>query len=534
MYFVVIVAFALLLADGLPPARWTLFHIDVTDPADVRFAAFLTAGIAACLLLLVGIVAAVGNRLAVRRHDGTHDGLDRVQEIYNTWSVVVLGAILLSLMFLLIATPWIPIVRTGWGLGRIPLAAELAILTPFFTSVFLAWACLYPADRLIRTAAMEQRVQDGARARPVWGLTEYLFYKFRHQVLLIAVPMTFVLLAKHYIDLYRAALNAATRIPWAADALIGLSSGLVLLCAPVVVAWTWATSPLAKGGLRDRLDAQCRRIGLRYRDILVWDSQGLIVNAAVMGFIAPLRYVMLSDGLLETMRPQQIEAVFGHEAGHVRHYHLQYFVVFAVLSMLIVGGVLEIVIRTLAIDPAILQLLAMALTLLVWGAGFGWVSRRFERQADIFGVRAITPDIEPCNVPCAVHGVTGAHAAADVAPGRVADAANEAVVATDYARLAPTPAALCLSAANVFGSTLQRIAELNGIPLQAPSWRHGSIASRCQLILKLASDPNAAARFDRRLWTIKAAMVTLTLIGVGIATWLYWPTEFIRELFPKP
>jgi len=57
-----------------------------------------------------------------------------------------------------------------------------------------------------------------------------------------------------------------------------------------------------------------------------------------MGLFAPLRYVMLSDGLLESMEDEKIEAVFGHEVGHVKLRHMEFFLVFAIASMFAVGG----------------------------------------------------------------------------------------------------------------------------------------------------------------------------------------------------
>jgi len=43
------------------------------------------------------------------------------------------------------------------------------------------------------------------------------------------------------------------------------------------------------------------------------------------------------------MNERQVEAVFGHEAGHVKHYHIHFYLLFAALSMLVVGGVLLLI-----------------------------------------------------------------------------------------------------------------------------------------------------------------------------------------------
>jgi len=513
MYFVVIIVFALLLADGLPPREFNLFPLGRVAPGASAQAINITLAIAAGQVLLLSLYALAANAWIIRANDGTHEGLDRTHERHSRAGLGLLILLTVTTLFLFLCTPWLPLIRHGWRLGRWPLAAELVILAPFFASLTAAWLAIYPADRVIRRAAIDQRILDGAVPRPIWPRGVYLAYKFRHQIAIIAVPMLVVLFAKHYIDLIRYDLNRATRLPYAADLLVGAVVSIVLFVAPLFIRYIWATRRLEDGDLRRRLERQCRRVGLRYREILVWDSHGLVVNAAVMGFVAPIRFVMLSDGLIETMSPRQIEAVFGHEAGHVRHHHLQFFVVFSVLSMLVVGGILELLNRYTAIGEGMLQLIALVATLLVWGAGFGWVSRCFERQADIFGVRAITADIDQCSPECAIHAGSTSAQAPLFSPG------------------------LCLAAAHVFGGTLQRIAELNGIPREAPSWRHGSISSRCRLVHELADHPQQLTRFDRKVTQLKTTLITLTAIGLAIAVWLYWPSHLFRKtqaMFPRP
>src|SRR4029079_2938405 len=114
----------------------------------------------------------------------------------------------------------------------------------------------------------------------------------------------------------------------------------------------------------------------------------MVVSAAVMGLFAPVRYILLSDGLLEIMDDQKIEAVFGHEAGHVKHRHIEFYLLFAIFSMLLVGGFFEFVQRGIRHWPGLipqtpqlqdyLQVAAVGAIIAVWGLGFGAISRRFE------------------------------------------------------------------------------------------------------------------------------------------------------------
>ena len=56
---------------------------------------------------------------------------------------------------------------------------------------------------------------------------------------------------------------------------------------PVLLRHVWRTRPLEPGRLRTRLEAAAARHGFRARDILVWQTGSMVVNAAVAGFAAP-------------------------------------------------------------------------------------------------------------------------------------------------------------------------------------------------------------------------------------------------------
>jgi STE24 endopeptidase len=158
-----------------------------------------------------------------------------------------------------------------------------------------------------------------------------------------------------------------------------------------------------------------------------------------------------------------------------------------------------------------LQVLAMLLIIAIWGIAFGPVSRRFEWQADLFGARSVTPPIEQCDHPCLIHGTLA------IEPGAAADAQGKSV-------------AVCATAAHTFGDALHRIAVLNGIPVEARSWRHSSIGNRIRLLKQYAVDPSAILRLNRAVVTIKVVLVVGTAIGLAIGAWLYWPQALIDML----
>ncbi len=510
MYFLVIMAFAFVLSDELPPEKLNLFKT-----ATGQFASgtplFGSLAVVAAQLGLVALGAVVSRRLTVARLTGPGSDYDRAMNTFSVWQRVLLVVIALGMAATMIFTPWARVVRQGWGLGGLPLIDDFIIIAPFITSLLIIWIIQFPAESRIRSAFAVFDQEDEADpppssqvaasaalaaakrrvANPTGSLFNHIADKLRHQFLIIAVPMTFIVLAKHFMDIYRQDITNALRIPWAADSLLGCVSVCVLAFAPVMLRHIWATEPLPDGPLRDKLVRICDRIGLRYREILLWHTHGMAVNAAVMGFVGPMRYILVSDALLETMADEEIEAVFGHEAGHVRHHHLQFFLVFVILTMYISGGVLEFLIRNrLVTDPGNMQIIALGVLLISWLFGFGWISRQFERQADLFGVRCVTPDIRTCVDRCPIHGP-------EASPG------------------------IRTAAAGLFGRTLSRIADLNGIPRDAPSWRHGTIQSRCELLEKMASDGGKVGRFELRSRAVKIGLLAATLLGTVIAEWLY-------------
>ena len=123
--------------------------------------------------------------------------------------------------------------------------------------------------------------------------------------------------------------------PWVGTGILMAWVGVVFFFTPAIIVRAWRTQRLGEGELRTRLERLRDRLGMRCRDIRVWQTGGVLVNAGVMGVHNRIRYVLISDGLLEQMDDAQIVAVFGHEAGHAVHHHIVYLLVFAAAMMML-------------------------------------------------------------------------------------------------------------------------------------------------------------------------------------------------------
>ncbi len=159
-------------------------------------------------------------------------------------------------------------------------------------------------------------------------------------------------------------------------------------------------TPLRDEGLRIRIAGLLERCGLVLDRVFVMDgsrrsSHG---NAYVSGVGSGKRIVLL-DTLLDTLDPEEIEAVLAHEVGHVKHRHLLRYL--AATSLVSLGALL--LLAELTGRPGFTQGLgvsqpsshaALALFLLAWPV-FGVflkplasaALRRFEFEADAFAAR---------------------------------------------------------------------------------------------------------------------------------------------------
>ncbi len=478
MYLVVIAILGLVLTLSRPIYRL------VSEPALVWSAA-------AGATLLPALVAALVGRRVLRQLDRHPEQPSLGQAAFSRGLVVLQGLLLLCHGGLLVGTDWMPLCERFPVIGTWPLVAGVLTILPFLVSVVLIWLALYGADRAVRQIALEVYLFRGKPVRPVWSLLHYLLYNLRHQVLFVLIPMLLILGAHDVVMRFDRPLERLTGMPYAADLLVGLAALGVALITPAILRYVWVTQRLPAGPLRDRLMYLAAKLRLRCREILVWRTGGMIVNAAVMGVVAPLRYVLITDGMLEQMNDAKIEAVFGHEAGHVKRHHILFFLLFAFVSGCAVTIFSVQTFKLARRDYALFQWVATGFGLLLaikWGLVFGWVSRRFERQADVYGVRTLALAGMPCAQPCALHTVPGN-------PGT------------------PLTGALCSTAAHVFADALHEVALLNGIRPEARSWRHSSIASRSRFVQELALYPPRAQRFERGVGIIKAGIFVLALIA---------------------
>ncbi|MBX2851289.1 MAG: M48 family metalloprotease [Phycisphaeraceae bacterium] len=382
------------------------------------------------------------------------------------------------------------------------LVDELLIMLPTLLTVVWAWAAYQPIDRRLREALIMRDADAGKPVYPLLPRGAYIAMQLRHQFGLLLLPLLAVFAWSETLTLLGPNFGGPLSDN-AAMALSPLGVLVIFIGAPLIIRHVWHTRPLPAGEVRDRMVVLCEQHNVRVRELLLWQTSGRMINAAVTGLVSKVRYILLSDGLLDQLGPREIEAVMAHELAHVKHKHLIWMalVVVALLGSLEGGGYAaldawagpmqtqvsglsgeadstSLTLNDPNVRMAIVSIPAFMAALLT----FGWVSRRIERQADVFAVQHLAMNAED-------------------APAEPPDtrAFDEASVQTMI-------------------HALQRVSELNHAPTTRKSWRHGSIAWRQDHLRSLIGQPLDTPAIDRVLLRIKVA----TLIGLLITASFYF------------
>jgi len=475
---------ALYLHDALPPGELPLLSLPL---------AFVVASVVMPKLLLWSIYAwacrttlghlgkPIGPRWLRRLDRLTHS--TRFAALFFMLGDLALGALLLSRQ----------------TVGNLVLIDEALVLLPTLALLVAMWWSYYPIDRRLREAGLIGQVDRGGPIYAVWTRGQYLLTQWRLQMAMILVPLAAIYAWHEAVLWWPGWSSIAPGIAqWAQPVATTIGALAVFVFAPLMLRLIWHTTPLPDGEIRATLAAMCRTHRVGVRQLLVWHTHGGIINAAVMGLIKPLRYVLLTDALLDTLHRPQVEAVMAHELGHVKHRHMPWLAAMAITSLaaaeLIATGMLMAAYALFVASPgdaswldaqwrgSTIAWLAALLVIagLIWFVLFGWVSRRVERQADAFAVQHLANHSQPDT--------------ATPRDDRITERDAEAMIVA-----------------------LSQVAMLNHVPITKQSWRHGSIRWRQDHLRSLVGRPIHDLPIDR---TMKRIKISTLLLLAGIIAML--------------
>jgi STE24 endopeptidase len=391
--------------------------------------------------------------------------------------------------------------------GKTPLApfAELAVPLPYFVILFGAWTIYYDAER-----ALHRTTVVGPVPRDFFSRSGYFLHHLRQFALLVMLPVV-LFVTQQSVSRF---MPETARSDWYRLTTVAMIPMLILFM-PLAIKPILGLRSMPAGPARDRLKSVAKRLHFRCSDFLLWPTHGAAANAMIVGLLPRVRYVIFTDRILEELPGDELDAVFGHEVGHAKHGHIWLYAAFLALSMTVLASALVLIGKRLddarvpipewiegwfALPPVAL---AAAYVFLV----FGFLSRRCERQADVYGCRAVS-----CGDPnCAGHD------ASTVYPERARG--------------------LCPTGIRTFVRALERVDFVNGssggeeerhpkslgtmlrgLFKWMRSWQHSTMARRVTFLLSLIGNPRKEQRFQWRVtalrWGLLAGLAA-ALVALG-------------------
>lgn len=253
----------------------------------------------------------------------------------------------------------------------------------------------------------------------------------------------------------------------------------IALVGPALVKKFWRCTPLEDNFYREQIEARCRKAGMRFNDILYWPIfGGSMITAGIMGLVGKFRYILVTKSLLRYLSPEELDAVVAHEIGHVKRYHLLFYLMFFTGFMLLSLATQNVFLYAIIYTKPIYRLLAgfgvtaatitsamdallfILIFLVYFRYIFGFFMRNFERQADAY-------------------------------------------VYTQFTSAWPLI------------STLRKIGFASGQPMDKPNWHHFSLGERIRFLEKCETDRSQIRRHDRKIKTgIAVYIAGLILIGI--------------------
>jgi len=448
-------------------------------PGEPVSGSVLRLALAAGALVVLGVVSFASSRYIAWRLTSDFDCRHRWLRQFVRLQFLHTGLWLLAVAGTLTLLGWPQVVRYNWQLRDAFLIDELLILLPVLWAVLLAWAASYEVDRAGEMAAAAR----WHRSPRTMQRGRYVVFHMRQQLGVVLLPLLLVLAVEDGLHLL---LPEALESDYAWLSLL-LPLAVVVTCFPLLLAWLWEARPLPDGPLRARLLAAAERWSIRPRGIYIWNTGGRMVNAAVAGFLPRLRYVFLSDALLQNFNDEEIEAVFAHEVGHIRGRHMLLRLLVIIAPPLLVGTLAglygnpffqDLVLSESTWDGnnavGIFSGVATAAYLVVV---LGLYSRILEREADLFACTGREPVQPTTSAPAGV------------------DQMDAAATAT-------------------FVFALQRVAQVSGSPVDRGTWLHPSVRARVRFLRTMLVNPAARRRFAWLTRSLEVSLYAILVVAV--------------------
>jgi Zn-dependent protease with chaperone function len=378
----------------------------------------------------------------------------------------------LNILVLVILTVYIYVFDVKFYLRAIPGFEEwqtvsgLVGLSIYLLHLGVIWFWSHPFDNHLHRASLERRSF-------VWG--NIRFY------LALLIPWLLISLVS---DAFQAIPKTLQWSFLATDLGQLLLFGLILFgflaFSPWLVVRLWQCRPLPAASPRKALEDFCRRHRFSLGDFMFWPIfAGDAITAGIIGILPRLRYILMTPALLALLDPSELQAVAAHEMGHVRRYHVPFYLIFFIGFSVLAYSLNDVILLLLLKQDVLLNwmlshntddltlfsivyTIPMVLLLVIYFRYvFGFFMRNSERQADLYALQLIG------------HPLT-------------------------------------------LISSLEKIAVAGGHIHDLPSWHHFSIRQRIQFLLDCWHRPVLMRRHHQKLYGT-AALFLLIISGLAVA-----------------
>jgi Zn-dependent protease with chaperone function len=232
---------------------------------------------------------------------------------------------------------------------------------------------------------------------------------------------------------------------------------------------SWETEPMPGGVERSLLESVAALAGFDGRRLFVWRTDRSVANAAIIGLFPRHRVVLFSDLLLAQLDLRELASVFAHEIGHAKRGHVVVFGAWALAALFAA----DLLATRIAPEDEFWQASILMASTALWAVLFGWMSRRFELEADLYSLRLLG-DVSP--LIRALEKVSGPHGRART------------------------------------------------------SWRHFSTQRRIEFLEGVVREPALGSSLERRLrWVARLGIVLFLVVmaAEGYALARQWPTDLL-------
>lgn len=255
---------------------------------------------------------------------------------------------------------------------------------------------------------------------------------------------------------------------------------------PFLLQRLWKCKSLDDLSLKSDLERMCLKGGFKHAGLKLWPAANGSLSAAIVGVLPAFRYVIFSRRLIEVLSKEQTEAVLAHEIGHSKYKHLFFYplLIFALLIMqgffiVFFGSALNKTFSLLYLGdhssfwkmlyPLILFCIHAVMVLSYFRLAYGFFSRNFERQADLYVFELGVPS-------------------------------------------------------KYLVEALNRIAILSGYVHEKPSWHHFSIQQRIDFLKEAEKNPSVIEGHHKRVAYMKRSFFFLVLFFA-----LLFSTVFVKN-----